>query len=90
MAYFDWGWFIALLFAIGAFTLLVTWLIHEWRSDRVTAIETFAIMIVLVGGSFALEVYLGASYRWLVVGPALIWYAGRWFMSQRRMRAEAE
>jgi O-antigen/teichoic acid export membrane protein len=84
MAYFNWG--ITLLLAIGAVALLVAWVIHEWRSDRATAIETFAVMIIFLGSAFAADHYLGEEYRWLAFGPLLIW----WLMVRPRRPPEGE
>jgi hypothetical protein len=84
MAHHDGGTLVALLFAIGAVALLMAWLIHELRSDRATAIETFAIMIILIGCAAAADTYMGKDYRLLAFGPPVIWFAVRWFMSRPR------
>jgi hypothetical protein len=84
------GWSVGLPLVLALIGGVLIWLvisfINEWRTDRASAVETLALMVIITAGAVAAEHFIGKDWWWLALGPIIAWFGVRWLVMRARAR----
>lgn len=71
------GWLLIYALLGGLAICLLAVFVWAWWNDRVSAIEMLALPVIAGGSAYAIEIWLGHEFLWLLLIPLIAYFVIR-------------